>query len=111
MPEDVDRHVIPQLIQMGYDLSEMTPGLFVPLRGISEEEFAIRCRNQQIELLARCAAFEAELGLAEETDEATVVVGADDQIAPGHVRPNFIFRMEGGKEIQIDTRTGERTVL
>ena len=73
------------------------------------EEFAAMAFRQQSELMTRLTEYDAAVD-AEES-EATVVVGADDKVAPGHVRPNFIFRVEGGKEIQIDTRTGERTVL
>lgn len=115
MPEDVDRHVIPQLIEMGYDLSEMTPGLFVPLREINEEEFAIRCRNQQIELLARCAAFEAELGLAEEADETPKLPGAGDAQAPlkpGQKRAKYIHTTdEKGREVEIEVATGIRRLV
>lgn len=74
------------------------------------EIFAEMALRQQSELMTRLTEYDAAID-AEETDEATVSVGADDQIAPGHVRPNFIFRMEGGKEIQVNTRTGERTVV
>lgn len=73
------------------------------------EEFAAMAFRQQSELMTRLTEYDAAIDA--EDGEAPVSVGADDQIAPGHVRPNFIFRMEGGKEIQIDTRTGERTVL
>lgn len=70
------------------------------------EKFA---RDQQARLLRDCAACDAMLN---EADEAPVNVGIlSDQLAPGAKRPNFIFRNEGGKEIQIDTRTGERTVV
>ena len=74
------------------------------------EEFAAMALRQQSDLMTRLTEYDAAID-AEEVDERPVAVGADDQIAPGHVRPNFIFRMEGGKEIQIDTRDGTRTVL
>lgn len=75
----------------------------------SSDQFAAMASRQQSGLMTRLTEYDAAV-YAEES-EATVVVGADDKVAPGHVRPNFIFRVEGGKEIQIDTRTGERTVL
>lgn len=75
----------------------------------SSEQFAAMASRQQSELMTRLTEYDAAIDAEE--GKATVSVGADDQIAPGHVKPNFIFRMEGGKEIQIDTRTGERTVV
>jgi len=64
---------------------------------------------QQTRLLAEVARLAAEL---EEPDEAPSSVGIlPDQLAPGHRKPNFVFRREGGKEIQIDTRDGTRTVV
>lgn len=81
---------------------------FMPLH--TTEEFAAMALRQQSDLMTRLTEYDAAID-AEEVDETPVAVGADDQIAPGHVRPNFIFRMEGGKEIQIDTRDGTRTVL
>ena len=79
----------------------------------TEETYAEFARNQQSRLLAELAEFAAQLDEGDDNDaqaESLPIVGIMTERAPlppGHKGKRFVFTMEKGREIEIDTLTGK----
>lgn len=76
----------------------------------TEETYAEFARNQQSRLLAELAEFAKQLDEGEDSDVQAPCVGTATERAPlppGQKGKRFVFTMEKGREIEIDTLTGK----
>ena len=76
----------------------------------TEETYAEFAREQQSRLLAELAVFAEQLNEGDDTQAQAPHVGTVTErapVPPGHKGKRFVFIMEKGREIEIDTLTGK----
>lgn len=74
----------------------------------TEETYAEFAREQQSRLLAELAVFAEQLDEGDDTQAPHVgIVTERAPLPPGQKGKRFVFTMEKGREIEIDTLTGE----
>lgn len=79
----------------------------------TEETYAEFARNQQSRLLAELAEFSEQLNEGDDNDaqaESLPIVSTMTERAPlppGHKGKRFVFTIEKGREVEIDTLTGK----
>lgn len=76
----------------------------------NEDTYAEFARNQQSRLMTELAEFAKQLDEGEDSDVQAPHVGTVTERAPlppGHKGKRFVFTMEKGREIEIDTLTGK----